>query len=600
MNKTIFFFLLMILSISEKTFSQSPDTLKMSITETSIDMNDLQPDGHFRNLNDSYIDVDYTDILYPVEPWNITIRSNLLSSDYIPQFIFPLSDEDVFIIRRDGTIDVIDTVQRKLIYTLHNKFQIGKSAGLLNSDGSVNTIYLSGSEKKFFWLNGKLLIRHQSYYMLTDPYFTQFYINKFSSYLSENTLNIIANAFSTSLNLYIFIVRKEIPDREPYLSVIFTDKDLNIVEEYPLSKLTMLNECYPDEIRLSEDGNWLMVNKPDHEALYSSYGNSTLFLYHFNPKFPNNTSPMIYCKKDGIFYADFFTHSQYGKIIMVQNSFFTGMIKLDDVFQLLETEKPTNVHTTFSGYKNGIIHEAVRNRQFEVVKNLLEDSSNLNKRGKYAFTPLHIAVLNNDIKMTELLLDHGARINEKALEGTTPILMAVLKNYSMMVHLLLEKGADPNIPTITLSSPLMYATNNNNTNIVSSLLDHGANPYELNFKYQGPLFLAMRNYEDPEMINTYLKHDVDLNQPCYGNMSPLQLAIRYNNPALIKYFIKNGADVNYCHEKSSPPLCQAIEGEQLSVIRLLLTAGADIHAKNVHGKTAEELAIEKDINLDDL
>lgn len=99
------------------------------------------------------------------------------------------------------------------------------------------------------------------------------------------------------------------------------------------------------------------------------------------------------------------------------------------------------------------IHEAVRHRNHEVLRLLLQEKvrqSYLNCFNEISRSPLMVAVANDDEATAHLLLDAGADVNALDLDraGSTALVAAVdNKNYDM-VCTLLRAGADPH-----LSSP---------------------------------------------------------------------------------------------------------------------------------------------------
>lgn len=97
-------------------------------------------------------------------------------------------------------------------------------------------------------------------------------------------------------------------------------------------------------------------------------------------------------------------------------------------------------------YEQNALHQAVISRNFEEVKRILKNSSEINLADKLGRTPLHYAAFNGDLESAELLLAKGAEIN--AIDRSkqwTPLFFAVFMKHEEMVKLLIKEGADQTI-----------------------------------------------------------------------------------------------------------------------------------------------------------
>lgn len=91
---------------------------------------------------------------------------------------------------------------------------------------------------------------------------------------------------------------------------------------------------------------------------------------------------------------------------------------------------------------------AVRTRQHEIVRLLLEAGANVEAREPGSQTPaIWFAAQNNDIAMVQLLLKHRANTNASGLTGLTALMGAAAIGNAELVSLLIVAGADPSSRT---------------------------------------------------------------------------------------------------------------------------------------------------------
>ena len=97
-------------------------------------------------------------------------------------------------------------------------------------------------------------------------------------------------------------------------------------------------------------------------------------------------------------------------------------------------------------YKNkfgtNLLLLAVKKRNFEAVRLLLENKMNVNCFDSEKFSPLHYAILNKDEKMIFFLIEKGAFVNSQNIYGQTPLMLAAQKGMKRVAAVLIEHRAD--------------------------------------------------------------------------------------------------------------------------------------------------------------
>jgi ankyrin repeat protein len=151
--------------------------------------------------------------------------------------------------------------------------------------------------------------------------------------------------------------------------------------------------------------------------------------------------------------------------------------------------------------------------------------------------------------------------------GCGTLVEAVLKQDAALVRLCLVHGQDVNKPDADGLSPLHFAAALGNEEIVKMLLAAGSNV----------------NYQDP------------------WGMAALHAALKEGHDAIARILIEHGADVNVKtvsgYYIGFTPLHAAVFFAKTSqaIIALLLEKGAWVNAKDGAGRTALQMAVQKNL-----
>lgn len=115
------------------------------------------------------------------------------------------------------------------------------------------------------------------------------------------------------------------------------------------------------------------------------------------------------------------------------------------LFQNLIQKSNCDVNKTY-GYweRQTLLHSAVRNKQIEMAKVLLEFGADVNAKNSYGHTPIfHV----HNKEMLTLLLNMGANINLQDGNGWTVLFSAYVKENYELIEELLNWNADINLKT---------------------------------------------------------------------------------------------------------------------------------------------------------
>jgi len=163
---------------------------------------------------------------------------------------------------------------------------------------------------------------------------------------------------------------------------------------------------------------------------------------------------------------------------------------------------------TFEKFElNSGIIDAIENGDIELVKKLIKDGINLNKKYKDGYTALIMAVTENNIEIVKLLIDAGVNLDKKDEEGFTALHHAIWNNIEI-VKLLINAGANLNLKDRNRETPLMMSLyvnrdpNGNNIELIRLLLDSGA---DINIKNEdnNHFFVMLNDRDRNEIIRLY-------------------------------------------------------------------------------------------------
>src|SRR3989441_579649 len=118
--------------------------------------------------------------------------------------------------------------------------------------------------------------------------------------------------------------------------------------------------------------------------------------------------------------------------------------------------------------------EAVKHRDLDAVRALLQQHVDVNASEPDGSTALHWAAHEGDPAVVDLLLRAGASAGTPTRYGTTPLALAAANGNGAVVERLLKSGADPDTASPGGETVLMTAARAGRLDAVRVLLAHGA------------------------------------------------------------------------------------------------------------------------------
>ena len=125
---------------------------------------------------------------------------------------------------------------------------------------------------------------------------------------------------------------------------------------------------------------------------------------------------------------------------------------------------------------------AARDGKLDVVEFLLRYEANIEGRGTIKIdgqviencTALWVAAAKGHFDVVRLLIEQNAEVDRRTSSNSTPLRAAAFLGHLDIVHCLVENGADVNARTNSNSTPLMITCYNGHLDVASYLVEHGA------------------------------------------------------------------------------------------------------------------------------
>ena len=244
--------------------------------------------------------------------------------------------------------------------------------------------------------------------------------------------------------------------------------------------------------------------------------------------------------------------------------------------------------------------EAVKNRDWDTARALVQQRVDVNTPQPDGATALHWAAHWNNVDTATLLIDAGAKVNAANDLGITPLYLACVNASAPMVQTLLLAGADANSSRPTGETALMTCSRTGSVDAVKALLASGADveAKEAAHSQTALMWAAAQGHAD--VVRELVEHGADLHasttrpgqrsRPGTGEdlgqalraeledpsaFTPLLLAVRNDAQDVVRVLLAHGADINQAASDGTTPLLTAVYLRHWKLAHFLLEHGAD-------------------------
>lgn len=197
--------------------------------------------------------------------------------------------------------------------------------------------------------------------------------------------------------------------------------------------------------------------------------------------------------------------------------------------------------------------EAVSNKNYKLVKELISRGANVNTSWGLGWNVLISAANGGSLQIVKLLVDKGAILNTGENGGTALAVAAGAGNYEIVKYLLSKNAA--------VGGALHFASGKGHIKVIKLLLDNG----------------------------------VKINEKVYlGGVTPTALwaAASKGKLAVVKYLFGRGADINLAEDFGNTPLIIAVRNGHIDTVKYLISKGAKINITDKNNQTALDWAIQ--------
>ncbi|MDP1536374.1 MAG: ankyrin repeat domain-containing protein [Burkholderiales bacterium] len=189
-----------------------------------------------------------------------------------------------------------------------------------------------------------------------------------------------------------------------------------------------------------------------------------------------------------------------------------------------------------AGVYDDILFAANQSETAKVV-DLLRRGMDVNTADQQGMTLLMIAAREKNLELVRFLLDNRANAQRKNRYGDTALMLATLQGHEEIVHLMLERKVDPNQPGW---NALHYAAFENRTKIAALLLAAGANANAVAPNGSTALMLAAKRGH-LETVRLLVGAQAELNQIDNEEGTALDMATQAKHVAVADFLRRAGA-----------------------------------------------------------
>jgi ankyrin repeat protein len=191
-----------------------------------------------------------------------------------------------------------------------------------------------------------------------------------------------------------------------------------------------------------------------------------------------------------------------------------------------------------------LLMHAVKKRDFERVKLLVELGADIHARDKDGNAALDYAIRCGHLEIFQFLCDKGVALDTSNKIGFTPLHYTSMLDHPDMTAILIEKGVS--LDTECIHTPLMDACENGRDKIVRLLCEAGASLDSVGYRGATALHYATARGSS-EIVQLLCDKDAILDQENHDRETPLDLACMNGHLNVVRILLAAGAVLDQSH-----------------------------------------------------
>ena len=204
--------------------------------------------------------------------------------------------------------------------------------------------------------------------------------------------------------------------------------------------------------------------------------------------------------------------------------------------------------------------EAIRNRERQQARTLLDQHVDVNARSGDGSTALLWAAHWNDLETAELLIRAGADANAANDFRMTPLFEACTNGNAALVDLILKAGANPNTRIATGVPPIMSCARSGIADAVKILLAGGADVNANESAQNQTALMWAAGEHHPDVVRILIQAKADLLAHTKSGFTALHFAAREGDLESAGLLLAAGVDINIRSQADVPT--PAADGDQ--------------------------------------
>ncbi len=238
--------------------------------------------------------------------------------------------------------------------------------------------------------------------------------------------------------------------------------------------------------------------------------------------------------------------------------------------------------------------------RYDVVRFLVEQGVDVNKKTDYGLTALMMATCCRDETLLRFLIENGANIDAQNKNGETALMYAAIHGDQKMVQTLVEHGANVLLRNTADKTVLTIAAEAATAQTVEYLLQNGAQKVINAVDKSGHIPFSAAFYEraGTDVLEVLLKYGSKFDSKRYKPyLTLLMTAAGDGLFDKVKFLVDHNVPLNIQNSMGDTALHMAAYHNEFEIVKYMVEGGARFNIKNRRGYTAYDYVLGRNPEL---